>query len=233
MAVQLVLAAITAGIGVFQAVSGAKQAAEAKSDINSYKRQDLSDLSKTIKLRTESQDFEAEQTDRTLAGTLDVLRQGGSFTNATALANQAIESKRNIAKNIEQQRNRLDLLSLQERSNVRQLQEQRERDDLAGLGAQLASGQAQQAQGLSAIGSAALTAATSLGGSGGGEKGPKEPNALKKGKARGNFDPANAKSGQYGSYKSQGGTMSRGEWKDTFKPEGGAFDWFGNLFKKK
>ena len=169
MAVQLVLAAITAGIGVFQAVAGAKQAAEAKKNIDSYKRQDLTDLSKTIKLRTEAQDFEAEQADRTLAGTLDVLRQGGSFTNATALANQAIESKRNIAKSIEQQRTRLDLLSLQERQNVRQLTEQRERDDLAGLGAQLASGQAQQAQGIAAIGSAALSAASGLSGGGGGD----------------------------------------------------------------
>lgn len=157
-------AAVQAGTGIAQSISGGRTAREARDAINSYQRQDLTNLAENLPLRTEAQQFQAQQQDQTLANVLNVLQQGGSFGNVTAITNQALTAKQNIAATIQQQRNRLDDLRLQEEQKVRQLQEQREIADLQGLGAQLQYGNQQRQQGLSAIGAAGGTLLKAAGG---------------------------------------------------------------------
>lgn len=167
--------------GAQQAIQGGKTADQAQSDIDGYERQEFRNLADDLKVRTEAQDFQADQTDRSLATQLDFLRQGGSFTNATAVTNQAIEAKQKISESIQNQRGRIDEAKLSEGQNIRGLVENRENADLAGLGAQLQYGNQQKAQGIQAIGSTiqntALSAAS--GGFGGGGGGAETPDLSK------------------------------------------------------
>ena len=158
MAIQAVLAAagVVGGIGagIAQITSGNKLARKAQNEIDTYQRQEFTNLADTLSVRTEAQDFQGQQADKSLATQLDFLRQGGSFTNATAITNQSLQAKQEIAQTIQTQRNRLDELRVNEASKIRGLQEDREKSDLAGLGAQLRFGQQQKAQGIGAIGGA-------------------------------------------------------------------------------
>ena len=139
--------------GLSQAGQGRRVAQDAQRALNNYQRQSFTNAAQGLQVRTEGQEFQAAQTDRSLATNLDYLRQGGSFTNATALTNQALDAKANIAKTIEQQRNRVDQLKVQEEQNIRSLIEARERADLAGLGSQIQYGNQLRAGGIAAVGS--------------------------------------------------------------------------------
>lgn len=95
-----------------------KQAAEAKLEtlknsrqeaINPYENvQDLTSLMKNpfeqLGVATQAAEIQMEQSDIALANTLDTIRSTGAGAGgATALAQAALESKKNIAANIEQQ----------------------------------------------------------------------------------------------------------------------------------
>ena len=147
-------AAGTAGAGIAQAISGGNLAREAQSALDSYQRQDLTNAADNLVLRTDAQQFQAQQQDGSLASVLNVLQQGGNFTAANSVANQSLQAKQSIAATIQGQQDRLDQLKLEEEIRLRDLTERREESDLAGLGAQLQYGNQQRAQGLSAIGSA-------------------------------------------------------------------------------
>ena len=147
--------AVGSGIsGAIQASRGRKQAREAQREIDAFQRQDLTNFADQLQVRTEAQDFQAEQSDQSLANVLDTLQQGGSFESATSLANQSLKAKQNIAATIQQQRNKIDLVRQQENSAIRGIQENRDNANLAGLGAKLQFGNQQRAQGQAAIGGA-------------------------------------------------------------------------------
>jgi hypothetical protein len=57
-----------------------------------------------LSVATQATEMQIEQTDQALANTLDTLRQtGGGAGSATALAQAALESKKNVAADIEAQ----------------------------------------------------------------------------------------------------------------------------------
>ena len=77
--------------------------------VNPYENvQDLSDMIKNpfaqLSVATQAAEIQIEQADISLANTLDVIRSTGvSAGGATALAQAALQSKKNVAANIEQQ----------------------------------------------------------------------------------------------------------------------------------
>lgn len=187
MPLPAVLAAIgiagSAGAGIAQAISGGRLAREAQAALDSYQRQDLTNLAESLPLRTDAQRFQAQQQDASLASVLNVLQQGGNFTAATSIANQSLQAKQSIAATIQGQQDKLDQLKLDEEIKIRGLRETREQNDLAGLGAQLQFGNQQRAQGISAIGNAFGTLANAASGGlfGGGGAGGANTRALQSG----------------------------------------------------
>lgn len=168
--IPIIAAGLSAAGGIAQASAGRKTQEAAQLALDSYQRQDLTNYAENLKVRTEAQDFKAQQYDKTFATALDVLQSSGNFTSATNLVQQNLTAKRELANDIQQQRNRLDQLKLQEQARIRSLQEQRERDDLAGIGAQYQFGAQQKAQGQqAAIGAFGQLASLGIqGGFGGG-----------------------------------------------------------------
>ena len=157
----------SAAAGIGQTISGISTANQARKAIDGYQRQDLTNLAENLPLRTDAQEFQAQQQDSSLASILNALQQGGNFGGATGIANQALEAKQSIAAGIQTQQDRLDQLKLDEERRVRDLQESREQADLAGLGAQLRYGKQQTQQGIGALGQTFGTLATTAGLDGG------------------------------------------------------------------
>ena len=157
MALPVVAAAVgiagQIGTGIYQSIQGGKMAKQAQNDIDAYVRQDITNYAENLRLTKRAQDWQAQQTDQSLASVLDVVRQGGSFTNATALTNQAIKAKAGIAATIEKQEQAIENARVEGAFKVQQLQEKREQADLEGLGAQLGYGLQMQQQGYGTIGS--------------------------------------------------------------------------------
>ena len=96
-----------------QASADAAYAAEMRNKLTQLEnsRQDITDLSKNLSnpyanlgVATQATDMQIEQTDIALANTLDTIRATGAAAGgATALAQAALQSKKNVSANIEQQ----------------------------------------------------------------------------------------------------------------------------------
>jgi hypothetical protein len=96
-----------------QASADATYATEMRNKLTQIEnnRQDITDLSKNLSnpyanlgVATQATDIQIEQTDIALANTLDTIRATGAAAGgATALAQAALQSKKNVSANIEQQ----------------------------------------------------------------------------------------------------------------------------------
>jgi hypothetical protein len=76
----------------------------------------------SLGVATKAAEFQAEQADMSLANTLDTLQQtGASAGGATALAQAALQSKKEISANIEQQESENQKLRAQGEQNLQQL----------------------------------------------------------------------------------------------------------------
>jgi hypothetical protein len=76
----------------------------------------------SLGVATKAAEFQAEQADMSLANTLDTLQQtGASAGGATALAQAALQSKKEISANIEQQEGENQKLRAQGEQNLQQL----------------------------------------------------------------------------------------------------------------
>ena len=152
---------VSAGTAVAGIIQGDKTARDAQKKIDGYERQDLTNLAANQKINTEANDFKAQQYDQGFANALDVLQNSGSFGNVASLLNQQTNAKREIANDIQSQRNRLDDKILQENQTIRGIQEGRENQELQGLGSQFAYGKQQQQQGYGALASTAISGLSS------------------------------------------------------------------------
>lgn len=151
--IPILAAGLSAGSSIAQISAGNKTARDAKQALDSYQRQDLTNYAEGLPIRTEAQQFKAQQYDQATANALNIVQQSGNFGNVTGIVNQNLAAKKEIAADIQTQRNKIDQLKLDEATRIRTLQEQREKDDLAGIGAQYQFGQQQKAQGVQGLAS--------------------------------------------------------------------------------
>lgn len=179
-AAQLVPAAISMG----QANSAKIDAQNLQTKLDNFQRQELinpyanmSNPYQNLSVATKAAEMKAEQSDIALANTLDNLRKTGAG-GATALAQAALQSKKDIASDIERQEAQNQRLIAQGQLNVDRLkargeekvmtmQESRDLQELNRLQAQLEGARLQQIEsrqaGLKALGSGLETFASKFG----------------------------------------------------------------------
>ena len=189
-----VMTAIAIGSAVFTAVSAKKQRDEA-ADLAETKSEALADLENNrqdvvnpyanlsnqyanLGVATKAAKFQAEESDKALANTLDTLRAGGFGSGgATALAMAAAKSKQGVAASIESQEAQNEKLKAQGAQQVEQMiaqgegmkwkaQEEREMQKLDRTQAEIDNAKAQESASNAAmfgaignIGSAAISGA--------------------------------------------------------------------------
>ena len=164
MALPMILAA---GAGLAQSVFGAIQMGEANKAINNYERQNLTNAFDKVQISTIGSDLMTAQNNRRTADMTDVLRGGGirgvlgGLPKVMAQSQQLDMQARDY---LDQQDQRRQYSIAQDDARIRAMQERREEADLAGLGAQLNTGQQNMFSGLGS----AITGLSMMGGGGGG-----------------------------------------------------------------
>ena len=159
-------AGIAAAGSIAQGIMGASQASKAKKAIQAYRRQELQNVAKDISISTLGSDYAAQQLAINTGTTMQAVQAMGSRGAIGAV--QGIQES--IVDNV--QRNKIDLdrqkiekerLIAQDQARIRDMQERREEQDLAGLGQQMMVGQQNLFGGIAGLGQSAGTMAGMFG----------------------------------------------------------------------
>jgi len=146
------------GIGLlgstFQAVKGIKDANDAKSALENYERQELTNVTEGLQVSTLGSDLQREESARLAATQVGALQGVGARGVVGGLGrveagNQQLN--RQIGADLDAQQKQLDQLYAQEQANIRGMQEQREQQDISGLSSQYNAGNQMFFNGLGGI----------------------------------------------------------------------------------
>jgi len=165
----------SAGLGavgsIAQGIMGAGQASKAKKAIEGYRRQDLTNVAEGLSISTKGADLAREEMARISASSVEALKSGGVrgvVGGIRQVQDSVSQQSREIAADLDSQEKERQRLIAQDEARIREMQEKREQDDLAGLGQQLAVGQQNLFGGIAGLGKAAGNMAGMFGEGGGG-----------------------------------------------------------------
>ena len=197
MALPAVLIGLSAAASLAQTISGISRRSKAKRALENYQRQNLKNITDGLRVSTLGAELQTQELQRRVATSIDALRSGGTRAVVGGLPvveSQQQRAQQQIAADLDRQQQRIDMMRAQDEARIRQIQEQRESMEIAGLGSEMAMGSQMTQAGLGGLSSAAL-AAVSLEGDGSGLGGSNSGEGLT--------------GTSYGSYLNQGGTLSR------------------------
>ncbi len=132
-------AAIGAAGGIVKMISGAKHAREARQALENYQRQNLENVFRGLSVSTRGADLQREELARAQATSVGALRAGGArnlIGGVGQIHGQSIAGARQIGADLDIRQKEIDQLRAGDEARIRQMQEQREQADLAGLGQQ-------------------------------------------------------------------------------------------------
>ena len=137
--------AISTGMAISQAKKAKKQEEEARKAMENYNRQELENPYERLSVSTAGADLQREDIARSLATYSNAASQGGSRAIVGLLPNilsQQNEQERKIAAELDNQYIQNDNTKAQGDAMVQSMTEQREKDDLLGIGNQMYVAQA-------------------------------------------------------------------------------------------
>ena len=194
MALPAVLLGISAAASLAQTISGLSRRSRAKRLLEDFERQELKNVADQLKVSTLGAELQSQEAQRRFATSVDALRSAGVrgvVGGLPAVEAQQQRLQRQIAADLDRQQKQIDLIRAQDEARIRQIQEQRESMEIAGLGSEMAAGSREFQTGLSGLGQTA-TAFLSL------------DEGVESGSGEGLAGTS------YGSYlNNQGGTLSR------------------------
>lgn len=133
-------AAVAVVGGVTQAVIAAKKAKKAKDAIKNYKRQELENAYKDVRVSTLASKLQREELARATASGVQALRAGGVRAvvgGVGTIQEQNVLASRAIGADLDRQQRNIDQLRASDEARIRDIRERREENDLAGLGNEL------------------------------------------------------------------------------------------------
>jgi hypothetical protein len=169
--------AVAAGSSIAQTVSGATRASRARKALENFQRQELKNVTEGMRISTLGAELQTQEAQRRFATSVEALRAGGVrglVGGLGAVEQQQQTAQQQIAAGLDIQQQQLEQMRAQDLANIRAMQEQRETAQIAGLGAEIASGRQQVNAGLQGLVQTGISAA-SMGigmGEGGGDGGP-------------------------------------------------------------
>ena len=165
-----VTSAIIGGAGLamsaYQAYQGNKNAQEGKDALANYKRQDLAESNpyKNLQISTVGSDLMREESSRNMATAMSGINNAGTraiIGGTPRLVAEQNNVNRNIQKELDDQVARRNFAIAQDQTAIRDLQENREISDLAGIGQQIQTGRQDMWSGIRGMGSSAMSLAQS------------------------------------------------------------------------
>ncbi len=156
---------ISAAGAAANAISGASRARKAKKALENYKRQELTNVAKDLRVSTLGAEMQTLAAQRQASSTIDALRKGGvrgMLGGAKDLQAGQQQVQQQISADLDRQQMGIQQMQMQEEQNIRSMQEKRESQDIAGLGAEMAAGRAQVQEGITGLAGAAAGAAQAI-----------------------------------------------------------------------
>lgn len=165
--------AITVGMSAYQIAQAEKQKKEAKRAMNEFERQDLDNSYESIDISTKGSDIVREESARTTAALTDAARNGGIRGVLGGIPQiQAFDTKQNreAAKLIDDQIIKREYAAAGDESRIRDIQERRDNEELAGIGQQMEVAEQNKWSGIRGVGNGLIYGASNInGGEGGGD----------------------------------------------------------------
>lgn len=171
-------AGLSVGGGLYKTIKGAKMEREAQRAIDSYERQELTNQFDRLRVSTLGADLQREQLAQLTSSSLQALRSAGArgvIGGSGALQQTGVNVARQIGADLDRQQIAINQMQAQDDVRIQQMQENREYQDLAGLGAKMNVGMQAKFGGISDIiqgfASGANIAGAAVGGAPGGALG--------------------------------------------------------------
>lgn len=144
MGASAITGGIGAGLGIYQTISGAIRARDAKNALNNYQRQDLNNVAEDLTVSTLGADLQREESARLGATQVDALQGAGARGLIGGLGrveagNQRLN--REIGADLDRQQKDIDRMIANDNAAIRGMQESRENADIAALSSQFSAGQ--------------------------------------------------------------------------------------------
>jgi hypothetical protein len=146
------VAVVGLGLSVYQTVDAKKKQKEAEKAAAEYERQQLKNPYEDLQVSTLGADLQQQNLNNQVATATDALRAGGAraiIGGLPTLYDNVIQANNQIAAGLDSQFNQNQQLSAQGNAMVQGMTEQRERDDLLGIGNAINNAQQEYNQGLS------------------------------------------------------------------------------------
>ena len=147
--------AVSAVGGIAQAISGASRTSKAKRALENYQRQELRNITEGMRVSTLGAQLNTREAQRRFAtsgGVRGVV--GGLGTQEQLMQNQ----QASISAELDRQQVAIERMRAQDEARIRVMQEQRESQDIAGIGSEIAAGRQMTQAGIGGLMSTGLSA---------------------------------------------------------------------------
>ena len=173
-----ILTAVGIGLAVAgstaQIISGETKRVRAKRALEGFQRQELKNITKNLRVSTLGAELQTQEAQRRFATSVDALRSGGVRGVVGGLGQQEAQQQnlqQQISADLDRQQIQIDRLAAEDDIRIRQMIEQRESGQIAGLGAEMAAGSRTVQAGIGGLASAGVAGAQIAGLGGFGELG--------------------------------------------------------------
>lgn len=160
---------LSAGMGLYQTITGAQEKRNAQKSLENYKRQELENVAKDLQVSTLGADRQLAEQSRLASTQIGALQGGGTRALLGGLGrveagNQAVNDQ--ITADLDQQQKQIDQMVAQDNANIRNMQENRENADINALSSQYQAGKQDMNMGLGNIVQGVGSVANQFGGTG-------------------------------------------------------------------
>ena len=146
-----------------QKMEGEDMSEKALEDIENFERQELSNAFKNLEVSTMGADLRREESARATAAGIKALQGAGArgvASGVTGLATQASREAASIAAILDEKQEKLNFYTASDEVRKQRMQEQRDADELAGLGKMWEIGMSMEESGTQQIGQVASSIAS-------------------------------------------------------------------------
>jgi hypothetical protein len=160
---------LSAGVGLFNTISGAKEKRNAQKALEAYQRQQLQNEAENLRVSTLGADLQREEQAKLAATQVDALQGGGSRALIGGLGrieagNQNLNQQ--IAAGLDEQQVAIDREKMNEEIRLRGMQENRENADIEALSSQYQAGKQDMNMGIGNMIQGVGSVANQFGGAG-------------------------------------------------------------------
>lgn len=142
--------AIGAVGSIGQMISGASRANKAKKALESFQRQELRNVTEGMRVSTLGAELQTQEAQRRFATTVDALQSGGvrGLVGGLGVAEQAQQQQQQqISADLDRQQQQIETMRANDEAAMRGIREQRDMQQIQGMGAELSAARQQQAAG--------------------------------------------------------------------------------------